>query len=202
MSALNIIIQEGCAAHLITDGAGAIDGKLYCHSNKTFTVPHLGLAGGVRGVTRMLAEISLLVASYSTPANFRATVASELLDLYEEKCRLEPEVYNFDLGFAGWADDAPYGLFISSLPHPGYTPFTLIEVVGALITPPTLSQFWLERLFNGAGGDIDLLAGNIIARQRSARDVLIGAFAQRTSVSSSGISQKVVRRFIDDKVER
>lgn len=196
MSALNVFIEAGKAAHIITDGAGDMNGKIFCYANKAFAVPHLSLAAGVRGTTAMLATLQLLVASFESFVDLKANLGRHLKEAFGNGADDA-----FDLALAGVAHGNPFGFFISSEPHPGTTPFTFIPINGGVITP-VLDPNLLGGLIETTAEGVDQFAVAVVSAQRDLGTPVIGAFVQVTSVTSEGVTQRVVHRWPEDRVTR
>lgn len=192
MSALNIFLQDGPAAHLVTDGAAEQDGKIVATVNKAFTVPHLCLAGAIRGTTKDIGAIQLLVGRFETVNAMRQELERDIRGAHHDGI-----IGDFDLAVVGIDGDTPFGFLISSQRHPGTTPFKFIPVTGGIVTP-LLDVALLSGLVNRYGDDIDNLALAVISAQREKQMPRVGSFAQVTSVTADGICQRIVGRWPED----
>lgn len=197
MSALNVIVQ-GDAAHLITDAAGCVAGRMLSLTPKTFLYPHLGIAAGFRGHVGVMRSLSFLLGQYPDRAAMVRSLPSDFERQYRIRRKLLPSVFNFDLGIVGF-DGAPFGWLFSSVDRPGFPAFQFNAARPALFTPNAGEKATARAGDLIAADDVDAAALAVLDGQRLVQDVIVGGYAQITSVDEDGFNTRLLARWPDER---
>jgi hypothetical protein len=201
MSAL-IAYVSGASAHIITDGAATTrSGWLGGVSPKVLPIPHLGIAVAGRGSLPIVRRLMWYVSTFASQAELRQALPAALAKTYGWRARLLPWVYRFDLLIAGTDGKAGFAFLVSSVPHPGMTPFQLIEV-DSLFASPQIDDDRLRMVLDRLDADRsplfsdgeNALAELLDIQRESGR---IGAFGQITKIGSRGIVTRIFKRWPD-----
>ncbi|OKP81168.1 hypothetical protein BTE77_02325 [Ensifer adhaerens] len=196
MSALNVIVRCD-AAHLITDAAGCVAGRLLALTPKTFLYPHLGIAAGFRGHIGVMRSLSFLLGQYPDRVAMVRGLPHDFRREYRFRRKLLPSVFDFDIGIIGF-DGRPFGWLFSSVDRPGFPAFRLNEATAYF--SPTAGDEATERAADLISEDnVDEAALAVLDGQRLAQDVVVGGYAQITSVDEDGINTRLLCRWSDER---
>lgn len=195
MSALNVIVRND-GAHLITDAAGSMAGRLMALTPKTFIFPHLGVAAGFRGHIGVMRSLSFLFGQYPSREAMVRGLPHDFRRQYRLRRRLLPSVFDFDLGIIGF-DGRPFGWLFSSVDRPGFPSFRLNEATSYF--SPEAGAEAMMRARDLMSDDVDEAALAVLDGQRHAEDVVVGGYAQITSADADGFNTRLLARWPDER---
>lgn len=195
MSALNVIVRHD-GAHLITDAAGSAKGRMLALTQKAFLYPHLGVAAGFRGHIGVMRSLSFLLGQYPNREAMVRGLPHDFERQYRLRRKLLPGVFNFDLGIVGF-DGAPFGWLFSSVDRPHHPAFKLNDVT--TFFSPKAGDEAMRQAAEVISDDVDEAALAILDGQRRATDVVVGGYAQITSVDEDGFNTRLLARWSDER---
>lgn len=127
MSAINVFVCDDLV-HLITDGAGYLDGKLNAVVQKACILPHLNAAIAVRGPLDILHQLNVLAACFPSIETMERELPRDLPIIFGDRIDESPDHWHFDLVVAGVQATGPFAWLISSLPRPEHPAFELMSI--------------------------------------------------------------------------
>ncbi len=220
MSAANLIVASDCA-HLISDALvwDTADNRVTAITSKVIMLPQFNAAVTVRA--RSFAVFHAIAAFLPTVRasgydDFKSKIVDVVKQMAVELEAVLPDLAAFELSVAGFSETAgPEGFRITTLAVPIDTtediirPFEIVEMPRGFNPSPCASAADENEIRSAiatapANLEAHAIAALTAQRQIACRDLgaerapcWVGGFAQLTTVTTSGISTRIIHRWPD-----
>ena len=215
MSAINVLRQSG-AVHVFTDGAAyGADGALLHVGPKAWPLPHLKAVVACRGPELIgplaASYLSASTRSYELLRQNAGRIGRSLMESFGHLLELCSHGGDFEFVVAGFSElSGPDSYLVCNHDRYGVPPWTVIELGAFSLLPSSdaIHAAFAAGLKPGATADdldpeveglraMEAQRSAAVSLQRDESLVIVGGFAQMTTITPDGISTKVLKRWPD-----
>jgi len=216
MTAINVIRQKA-AVHILTDGAAYSEAYDFAFGiSKIWPLPHLNAAVAVRGPALFAALAAHVIAmsgtTYDEMKNCAGAALREAMPQFGDLGGLCSHGPDFEVIVAGWSETQGADSYIvgSHGYHSGVAPWTVVPLGEVSLLPgdPEIHHEFVKVFHLGTSAeDLDpardglrimqIQRGANIKMPNGKSALIVGAFAQLTTITPGMITTRIVHRWSD-----